>query len=25
VQENDYHYRPRTLGLNATWHLGGVH
>jgi iron complex outermembrane receptor protein len=23
VQENDYTYRPRTFGLNATWRVGG--
>jgi outer membrane receptor protein involved in Fe transport len=22
VQENDYTYRPRTFGLNASWHVG---
>jgi outer membrane receptor protein involved in Fe transport len=25
VQENDYTYRPRTIGINATWHLGAAH
>lgn len=25
VQENDYTYRPRTLGLNANWHPGAGH
>jgi iron complex outermembrane recepter protein len=22
VQENDYTYRPRTIGINASWHVG---
>jgi iron complex outermembrane recepter protein len=25
VQENDYTFRPRTFGLQATWHLGAAH
>jgi iron complex outermembrane recepter protein len=25
VQENDYTYRPRTFGIQATWHLGAGH
>jgi hypothetical protein len=25
VQENDYTYRPRTLGINANWHPGAGH
>jgi iron complex outermembrane receptor protein len=25
VQENDYTYRPRTIGINANWHLGAGH
>jgi iron complex outermembrane recepter protein len=25
VQENDYTYRPRTIGINANWHAGAGH
>ena len=25
VQENDYTFRPRTIGINANWHVGGGH
>jgi outer membrane receptor protein involved in Fe transport len=25
VQENDYTYRPRTIGINANWHVGSGH
>jgi iron complex outermembrane receptor protein len=25
VQQNDYTYRPRTIGINANWHLGAGH
>jgi iron complex outermembrane receptor protein len=25
VQENDYTYRPRTIGINASWHVGTAH
>ncbi|MBV8341227.1 MAG: TonB-dependent receptor [Gammaproteobacteria bacterium] len=25
VQENDYTYRPRTFGINASWHVGAGH
>jgi iron complex outermembrane recepter protein len=25
VQENDYTYRPRTFGINATWRMGAGH
>jgi iron complex outermembrane receptor protein len=25
VQENDYTYRPRTIGINANWHPGAGH
>ena len=23
VQENDYTFRPRTIGITATWHVHG--